>query len=109
MPKPSDPNQASLFSADDYIVREALSRPGEWQTMQSSRVLQARYDRGLSQIHVIFKDGTPWVYDNVPENIWRNFRRTTSPGKYINRVLNAFPYWRGGFDFASYQDQAGEQ
>lgn len=95
-------NQGQLF--DDQPYREAISRPGEWFNMDSTRVQMARYDRGAHQIHVIFRDGTPWVYDGVPENIWRNFRRTSSPGRYINRVLNGFPYWRGGFDFATYQD-----
>lgn len=71
----------------------------EWVPMSSSRVLEARYSTGLNQIHVIFRDGTPWVYDGVPENIWRSFKTSASPGQYINAVLNGFPYWRGGFDY----------
>lgn len=80
------------------------SRPGKWVPMSSSRVSEARYDPGLEQVHVIFVDGTPWVYDGVPQAVWRNFRRTASPGKYVNRVLNGFPYWRGSFDYASYEE-----
>ena len=63
-----------------------------------SRVSRARYDSGLQQVQVVFRDGTPWVYDNVPTNIWRNFRRSASPGRYINRVLNGFNYYQGAFD-----------
>lgn len=68
--------------------------------MSSSRVVRARYDSGLQQVQVVFRDGTPWVYDGVPQNIWRNFRRSSSPGRYINRVLNGYPYWQGAFDAA---------
>jgi hypothetical protein len=74
------------------------SRPGQWLPFSSSRVSQGRYDSGLQQVHVVFKDGTPWVYDGVPKNVWRNFRRSASPGRFINRTLNDFSYWRGSFD-----------
>lgn len=80
------------------------SRPGRWFPMSSSRVTEARYDSGLQQVQVVFRDGTPWVYDGVPVNEWRNFRRSASPGKYINRVLNNHPYWRGSFNYASYEE-----
>ena len=81
------------------------SRPGVWLPMAGQRVSVARYDSGLNQIHVIFqRDGTPWVYDQVPRNIWRNFRRAQSPGKYINRVLNDYPYFEGSFSYAGHRD-----
>jgi hypothetical protein len=35
-------------------------------------------------LEVIFRDGTPWHYTNVPPSVWRNFRRAESPGKFIN-------------------------
>jgi hypothetical protein len=61
------------------------------------RTLQARYSRNLQQLEVIFRDGTPWHYSNVPPRIWNRFKRIESPGRYINAVLNAYPYGRGGW------------
>lgn len=87
--------------AESVLAPDQFSSPGPWYPMVSSRVSEARYDKGLQQIQVIFRDGTPWVYDGVEANIWRNFRRSASPGKFINRVLNGFTYYRGGFDYAS--------
>lgn len=81
-------------------------RPGPWVSVNSSRVTQARYDGNNNQIQVIFRDGTPWTYDGVPRNVWNNFRRSGSKGKYINRVLNDYSYWRGGFDYNSGADIA---
>lgn len=83
----------------DIVQPAQASRPGPWQGFSSSRVAEGRYDAGLRQIHVIFRDGTPWVYDGVDRNVWRNFRRSASPGRFINRVLNGYPHWRGGFDY----------
>ena len=89
----------------EVLQPEQFSKPGPWYPMVSSRVTEARYDKGLQQIHVIFRDGTPWVYDGVPTNIWRNFRRSASPGKFINRVLNGYSNYHGGFNYA---DDSGE-
>lgn len=84
------------------VSPDQFSKPGPWYPMSSSRVTEARYDSGLQQVQVIFRDGTPWVYDGVPENIWRNFRRSSSPGRYINRVLNGFSHYHGGFDYSEH-------
>ena len=84
---------------EDLLSTGSASRPGKWLSFESSRVNEGRYDGGLEQIHVIFRDGTPWTYNGVPRNVWKNFRRSASPGKYINRVLNGYPYWRGGFSY----------
>jgi len=61
------------------------------------RTLQARYSRRAQTLEVIFRDGTPWHYTNVPPRIWNRFKRVESPGRYINAVLNGYPYGRGGW------------
>lgn len=81
--------------ATRIFTEEQHARPGPWLPFESSRVTQARYDSGLQQVQVEFKDGTPWVYESVPPNVWRNFRRSPSAGRYINRVLNGYPYRPG--------------
>lgn len=65
------------------------------------RTLRAGYlkERGAPSgtLWVVFRDGTPWEYYDVPQNVWRNFRRVKSPGRFINRVLNNYDYGRGDF------------
>lgn len=56
------------------------------------RTLMAGYDSRSQTLRVRFRNGQVYEYYNVPPNIWRNFRRAPSPGRYINRVLNGFPY-----------------
>lgn len=58
----------------------------------------AAYNPNLKDLRVVFRDGTPWVYHAVDSVIWERFRRTASPGRFINRVLNAYPYERGDFE-----------
>ena len=65
------------------------------------RTQKAGYDRKTQQLRVMFREGAArggetaiYVYYDVPPNVWRNFKRVRSPGKFINRVLNAYPYDR---------------
>ena len=56
------------------------------------RVREAGYDAENQTVLVTFRDGTPWAYYNVPPEVWHEFRTSDSPGRYINRVLNGYPY-----------------
>lgn len=63
----------------------------------SSRVQEAGYSHDSHTLYVRFADDTPWAYYNVEPNVWRNFRRSASPGKFINRTLNNYSYGRSNF------------
>ena len=63
----------------------------------SSRVAEAGYSPDSHTLYVRFVDGTPWQYNNVEPSVWRNFRRSASAGRYINRVLNNYSYGRSNF------------
>jgi hypothetical protein len=63
---------------------------------KSTRINEAGYDPGSQRLYVRFQQGqVPWTYEGVPPTVWRNFRRSTSPGKFVNRVLNNYDYHRG--------------
>lgn len=70
-------------------VREELPN---FLPFTSTRVAQAGYSSRSHTLYVKFVDGTPWAYYGVEPNVWRNFRRSASPGRYINRVLNNYSY-----------------
>lgn len=102
--------QTALFDASAYSTDAAA--PAEdlvpdqiwdyyWPTATSNperpRTEQARYSKRNRRLEVIFRDGTPWTYEDVHPTTWRHFRSSPSPGKFINRTLNAHPYHRGGW------------
>jgi hypothetical protein len=82
-------------ATEELIQAQQMSRPGQWHSLSSSRVADCRWDGGLRQIHVHFADGTPWVYEDVDYSVFKNLRRSSSPGRFVNRVLNRYPYHRG--------------
>lgn len=58
------------------------------------RTLAAGYDSQTQTLRVRFRDGAIYEYYDVPQNVWRNFRRVKSPGRLINRTLNNYDYSR---------------
>jgi hypothetical protein len=58
------------------------------------RTQAAGYSADTQTLRVKFRDGAVYEYYDVPPNVWRNFQRVKSPGRAINRTLNAFSYAR---------------
>ena len=63
----------------------------------SSRIAQFGYDAETATVRVRFTDGTPWCYRGVPPEVWDEFVRATSKGRFINDVLNHYDPGRGDF------------
>jgi hypothetical protein len=114
------PKQTAAKAARSEIAQHGINqqrKPGPWKQMDSSRVARARYDSAARQVQVEFSNnGAPYVYEEVPPNLWKNFRRSASPGRYINRVLDNFPYYRNPVSFDEMDelrtepgDELGEQ
>lgn len=71
----------------------------EWQFPDSSRVHAYQWDQALQQLRVRFiKYSTPWVYNDVPLETFQAFDAADSKGRFINAVLNNFPYRRASAD-----------
>jgi hypothetical protein len=97
-----DPEQPGSPAATDVTLPnddETVPPNDSWLEFDSSRVVEGAYDPGSRRIYVRFVkprgEGTPWVYEGVPQNVWNNFKRSPSPGKFINRTLNGFNNHRG--------------
>jgi hypothetical protein len=71
----------------------------DWQFPDSSRVKAYQWDQAIQQLRVRFiKYGTPWVYNDVDLATFQAFDATDSKGKFINRILNSYPYRRATVD-----------
>ena len=61
------------------------------------RTQMVGYNLQARKIRTVFRDGTPWAYNDVSPQEWERLRRVASTGRYINRVLNHKPYGREQF------------
>lgn len=59
----------------------------EMIAVQSTNVEAVGYDDGASALHVRFKNGDTYVYQNVPKQVFEELMAADSKGSYVNRVL----------------------
>ncbi len=86
------------ISADDLEdVRWDATRPYP-QIMTSStdperpRTIASGYDPKNLILRVTFRNGDVYEYLGVSARIWSTFQRVPSPGRYVDQVLDQFPY-----------------
>jgi hypothetical protein len=107
-PRPSNENPAAQAGSRRYMSEDLadaiqLAKDGDdtellpYQPTPSinpprPRTLAAGYDKDSETLRIRFRNGQVYGYYNVPPNVWRNLKRVKSPGRFINRTLNNFPY-----------------
>jgi hypothetical protein len=55
--------------------------------VDSSNIEQVGYDGDTMELHVIFKDGSLYVYTNVPVQVYEGLLGAASKGSYLNREV----------------------
>ncbi len=66
-----------------------------WESVESSNIDMIGYDQDSSQLHVRFKSGAEYVYDEVPVAVHEEFLDADSKGKFLNeRIKGRYEYRR---------------
>lgn len=92
-PTPGRRNRGAPLPTSETLEQEANYQPGDWEFFDSTRVSRARYDGRHQLLEVDWVDGgLSYLYQDVPSNVWRNMQRSASVGKFVNRVLDQYPY-----------------
>jgi hypothetical protein len=62
--------------------------------VDSSNVDQIGYDEHEGEAHVIFKGGRQYIYSEVTQEVWEQFRDAPSKGTFLNEEFKAkgYPY-----------------
>ncbi len=77
------------------IEHERWSFPTDLVPVESQVIRAVRYDRDRRVLEVVFRNGRPYHYVNVPPAEYDNLLRSRSKGRYfLNNIRNAYPYWR---------------
>ena len=58
------------------------------------RTLAAGYDGGTDVLTIVVREGAVYEYYGVTGMQWQRFKRSASPGKFLNRVLSDKDYLR---------------
>jgi hypothetical protein len=102
-PAPADPAEAE---ADESDVEAEIGEVQLTNATRSSNPARPRtqmegYNRATQTLAVRFREGAAaggetavYHYYNVPPELARQFRKSASPGKFINRRLQGYAYGR---------------
>lgn len=60
---------------------------GSWVGVKSSNVAQIQYDQENRRLHVAFRGGQTWRYEQVPEGVARLMFNCSSMGAFVSRYL----------------------
>lgn len=65
----------------------------EMHYVDSSNVEQVGYQEDQMELHVVFRDGSHYVYQEVPAEIFDQLLVASSKGSFLNReVKNVYNY-----------------
>lgn len=56
--------------------------------IDSSNLVKTEYDTETKKMIVEFKNGTRYEYEQVPHNVYAEFRLSESQGKYFNTKIS---------------------
>lgn len=55
--------------------------------MPSSVIANFKYNEDKKALIIVFLSGDTYVYENVPEKIYKEFKAAISKGNYLNRKI----------------------
>ena len=75
------------------ILREQIVGTKIINEIQSSNIRRTEYDTESKDLVVEFNNGLRYSYENVPHQIYTQFRMSESQGKYFNsKIAKTFKY-----------------
>lgn len=62
-------------------------RTYNWVRVNSSNIEQIAYDASQKELLVAFKTGLQYYYINVPEQLFEDFKKAPSPGRFLHEHI----------------------
>lgn len=95
----------SILFTQDLRAQSSMTlkhpdRPEGPSNPRRPRAEAAGYDSRSETVRIRFRvgadsrfpQGAVYEYYGVPRNVWRNLQRSASPGRFVDRVLDTYPY-----------------
>ncbi len=80
---------------NDNTNHERLKFREDLQPIESSMLRAVRYDNRQHVLEIIFRNGRPYHFVNVPPEEYEKLMHAKSKGRYfLQNIRNSYPYWR---------------
>ncbi len=77
------------------IIKESIEGTKIINEIQSSNIRKTEYDTESKSLMVEFNNGLKYEYENVPHQLYTQFRLSESQGKFFNsKIAKTFKYKR---------------
>lgn len=77
------------------IIKEEIVGTKIINEIQSSNIRRTEFDTNSKELVVEFNNGFRYLYENVPHQIYTQFRMSESQGKFFNtKIAKTFKYKR---------------
>jgi hypothetical protein len=75
------------------IIREQINGTKIINEIQSSNIRKTEFDTETKELVVEFNNGIKYSYENVPHQVYTQFRMSESQGKFFNsKIAKIFKY-----------------
>ena len=77
------------------ILREEIRGTKIINEIQSSNIKKTEFDTESKELIVEFNNGLRYLYENVPHQVYTQFRMSESQGKFFNsKITKSYQYKR---------------
>jgi len=77
------------------IIREQINGTKIINEIQSSNIRKTEFDTETKELVVEFNNGLRYSYENVPHQVYTQFRMSESQGKFFNsKIAKTYKYKR---------------
>ena len=87
-------NWYRLAKSEDHIDDELIKDLDEpiWESVQSSFIDSAAYHKLSNVLEVKFSNGNIYTFMNIPQNVYDDFMKSDSKGKFFNSILRNYKH-----------------
>ena len=72
------------------VKKETIDGTKIINEIESTNIVRTEYDTETKKLVTEFKNGTRYVYDDVPHNVYTKFRMAESQGKFFTTDISKF-------------------
>ena len=69
------------------VKKETIDGTKIINEIESTNIVRTEYDTETKKLVTEFKNGTRYVYDDVPHNVYTKFRMAESQGKFFSTSI----------------------
>ena len=77
--------ELSTIDISDQELNEMAKKP--WEPINSSFISEIAYYKAAGVLEVKLKSGRIYTFMGIPKNIYENFKKSPSKGKFFNEVI----------------------